>query len=94
MLRQAMHYFRRRYERIGEINTFEVHLRLDCLLVALVQMKSQLAHGVVGFDGVDVLAFELDLAFVVRYAMTELSCYFKVLCKFGMIICLGILILL
>ena len=82
LLQQALHSFRQKYAKAGaKIHTLEVHFRLNCFLVVLVRLRPRLLSGNVGFHRADALAFEADLSFMIRYAMTELCCYFKILCK-------------
>ena len=62
-------------------NVHDAHFRLDCLLAMLVRMKPIIQRQQLDFNGLDLQAFENNLKYVLRYAMSEMCCYFKHLCK-------------
>lgn len=86
---RSLRSFVQRYERVGGAHsvrksTYDVHdahFRLNCLLAMLVRLKSTFQQRMMDCNGLDLQQFERHLKYVVRYAMSELCCHFKVLCE-------------
>lgn len=77
-----MRSFVRRYRQIGAAyDVHDVHFRLNCLLAMLVRLKPLIVGGQLNFSTVNLLQFEADLSYAVRYSMSELCFYFKSLCE-------------
>ena len=62
-------------------NVHDVHFRLDCLLAMLVRLKPIIQRQQLNFTGLNLQDFEDNLKYVLRYAIAEMCCYFKSLCK-------------
>lgn len=63
-------------------NVHDAHFRLDCLLAMLVRLKPFFQQRQMNFDGLDSQSFETHLKYVIRYAISEMCCYFKTLCEY------------
>ena len=89
VLAGALRSFVKRYGGFGgnyatkhsTYSVHEAHFRLDCLLAMLVRLKPAFQQRQMDFNNMDLLAFEKNLQYVIRYAISELCCYFKALCK-------------
>lgn len=82
VLVRAVRSISARYRKIeGTYSIHDVHFRLNCLLAMLVRLQPLISQGLLDFSGEDLLQFEKDLTYAVRYAVSELCCYFKPLCK-------------
>ena len=89
VLAGALRSFVKRYGGFGGVyaskqstyNVHDAHFRLDCLLAMLVRLKPAFQLRQMNFSDLDLLAFEKNLQYVIRYAISEMCCYFKALCK-------------
>ena len=80
---RAVRSFSRRYKAVRtHYDVYDLHFRLNCILAMFVRMKSKIQSGAMLFGDTNLQQFEDDVKYVVRYAMSELCCYFKSLCKF------------
>ena len=88
VLSGALRSFVKRYK--GERGMFAVrqptysihdaHFRLDCLLAMLIRLKSSFQQRQLNFSDLDLHMFEKHIKYVVRYAISEMCCYYKALC--------------
>ena len=79
---RAVRSFNRRYRTIRtDYDVYDLHFRLNCILAMFVRLKPKIISGTMMFGSTNLQQFEDDVKYVVRYAMSELCCYFKTLCK-------------
>ena len=85
MLVKAVRSFSERYRDVKTTyNMHDAHFRLNCLLAMLVRLQPLIVGGMMDFRGIDLVRFETDLIYAIRYAVSELCCYFKPLCKYSL----------
>ena len=85
MLAGAVRSFSERFRNVKTTyNMHDAHFRLNCLLAMLVRLQPLIVGGMMDFRGIDLVRFETDLIYAIRYAVSELCCYFKPLCKYSL----------
>ena len=73
-------FYFRYHEKKDSHSVMEVQFRINCILAALAHLYPALSAGSVGFGDISVYRFEKHLSFLVRYALSEMCCYYRYRC--------------
>ena len=74
-------FYHRYQERKGTHSVIEVQLRLNCILAALVRLYPVISTGAIGLGALNTFRFEKNLSYLIRYALSEMCCYYRYRCE-------------
>ena len=83
VLHRSLADFTRRYGGVSRVgyNVYDALFRVDCLLASIIWFCPLLCGQLVDLSSVDMQDFEYHLMFLLRYALSEMCCYYRGACK-------------